>query len=188
MNILGHVDRRRYSPTRDIAYVWPSLCQAAVSGLAEQSWDPALRKFIESAGCTEDDIVAAAAAYAGMFSHVGKPGGTDDPFESLKRAGFFDTNQAAQVAVVYSLGKVMTGAWLPAIYDVYVDGEAPPLSDSQLKEMAAKASRRMAGYAWLRRLRRRLGTMASVFSVLRSKPKEVPAFLIGRRDRDDTPA
>lgn len=34
-NIIGHPDRRRYNPSRDIAYCWPNIMKSAMDRLSE---------------------------------------------------------------------------------------------------------------------------------------------------------
>lgn len=150
MNIRGHVDLRRYNPSRDIAYVWQNLCQVAFDGLAEDQWDPIFSDYLRHCGVTEAQIGEACAAYAKFFNICRDPE-CKFPVDALKQSGFLDLHPAAQAALMIQLGRVLTGAFFVAIRDVTIEGDADPLNDKEIREAAENARRKLnASLAWRR--------------------------------------
>lgn len=163
-NILGHMDVRRYNPSRDIAYVWQNICQVAFDGLAEDQWDSTFSGYLRHCGVTEAEIGEACAAYAKFFNICRDPE-CKYPVDALKQAGFLDLHPAAQAALMIQLGRVLTGAFFVAIRDVTIEGEADPLNDRAIREAAENARRKLsASLAW----RRTVGWVARTARSFRS--------------------
>jgi hypothetical protein len=120
-------DSRKYSPNRDIAYVFPQLCTAAIAGLdSDDLWKGGLGQYLRFRGVTIDDITKAATAFAEgivLFTKYGM----DSPRAALEQAGFFDTHEVAQDAIMMRLGQVFTGAFFTGIRDVTPMGGQPPV-------------------------------------------------------------
>ncbi len=119
-------DSRKYSPNRDIAYVFPQLCKSAISALdSPELWKGGIKKYLESTGTTVEDVAAASRAFAQGIVLFTKYG-LSSPGEALGQAGFFDTPEPAQDVIAMRLGHVFTGAFFTAIRDVTPMGGQPP--------------------------------------------------------------
>jgi len=120
-------DSRKYSPNRDIAYVFPQLITEAIRGLDDESlWQGGLADYLRFRDITVEDIGAAAKAFAQGIVYFTKYG-LNSPREALGKAGFFDTPEAAQDAIMMRIGQVMTGAFFTGIRDVTPLGGQPPV-------------------------------------------------------------
>jgi hypothetical protein len=144
-------DTRKYSPNRDIAYVFPQLCKAAIAGLDDEDlWKGGLGQYLRSRGVTVEDIAQAATKFAEgivLFTKYGMK----SPRAALEQAGFFDTHEVAQDAIMMRLGQVFTGAFFTAIRDVTPMGGQPPVARDieslvySSKELSRDIERRRAG-------------------------------------------
>lgn len=120
-------DTRKYSPNRDIAYVFPQLITEAIRGLDDETlWQGGIKDYLKFRNITVEDIGKAAETFAQgivLFTKYGY----DSPGEALGQAGFFDTPEAAQDAIMMRIGQVMAGAFYVAIRDVTPMGGQPPV-------------------------------------------------------------
>lgn len=120
-------DSRKYSPNRDIAYVFPQLITEAIRGLDDEDlWQGGIADYLKFRNITVEDIGKAAEAFAQgivLFTKFGH----SSPREALGQAGFFDTPEAAQDAIMMRIGQVITGAFFVAIRDTTPMGGQPPV-------------------------------------------------------------
>ena len=120
-------DTRKYSPNRDIAYVFPQLITEAIRGLDDETlWQGGIADYLRFRNITVEDIGKAAETFAQgivLFTKYGY----GSPKEALGQAGFFDVPEAAQDAIMMRIGQVMAGAFFVAIRDVTPMGGQPPV-------------------------------------------------------------
>jgi hypothetical protein len=120
-------DSRKYSPNRDIAYVFPQLITEAIRGLDDETlWQGGIKDYLKFRNITVEDIGKAAQTFAegiSLFTRYGY----DSPREALGQAGFFDTPEAAQDAIMMRIGQVVAGAFFVGIRDVTPMGGQPPV-------------------------------------------------------------
>lgn len=120
-------DGRKYSPNRDIAYVFPQLIKEAIRGLDDETlWQGGIKDYLQFRNITVEDIGKAAETFAQgivLFTKYGY----SSPGEALGKAGFFDVPEAAQDAIMMRIGQVMAGAFFVAIRDVTPMGGQPPV-------------------------------------------------------------
>jgi hypothetical protein len=161
MNIKGHVDRRRYNPSRDLAYAWPNLSQVMLDGLRDGRREPITESLVRAHGLTEGELGEAAYCYSKFFEYCQKPAEPTDNSppvrrveDALRLSGFFDLPLAAQAVVLVRLGQVATGAFFHAIRDVTVDGEDNPLNDRDVVSAGRQALEAFLarGRRWYHRL------------------------------------
>ncbi len=136
INIKGHVDTRRYNPSRDIAYAWPNLMQAALAGYDKEVDEPITKELIEKFGVDDAALGELAGRYANYFKECLAQGdkGYKLPEEALAACGFFDLPPGHQAVLLARLGQVITGAFFYAIKDTFVDSDEPPFSDAKIIE------------------------------------------------------
>ena len=141
MNIKGHIDTRRYNPSRDIAYAWPNLVQCALDGYSRELKEPITELMLKEFHVTDRDLGELAARYANYFKECLAQGDKNHktPEDALAASGFFDLPSAHQAVLLVRLGQVITGAFFYAIRDVHVDTNEPPFNDAKIIEFGYKA-------------------------------------------------
>jgi hypothetical protein len=126
-----------YAPARDIAYLYPAACQA-VAGMLEDGKDAAIRKWCEQHKVGVGNLAEAMAAYC-RFLNLAHQDPAETLEEAMTRSGWFDRPQAAQFAVLYYMGTVMTATFFQGIRDVMRLNEEPMDSIKHLMWAAQRA-------------------------------------------------
>lgn len=135
-NILGHTDRRRYNPARDIAYCWPNIMKSAMDRVSTGSALPWLIKAAGDNHVTDEQLIIVAQAMASYMTMCNKP--DDSPnnvHDTMEKSGLFKCDAAAKMVVYAALGETMMAAFYSAIRDVLVEDEPSPLNDKRLAEL-----------------------------------------------------
>jgi hypothetical protein len=143
MNIKGHVDTRRYNPSRDIAYAWPNLMKAALIGFDKERSEPITAKLIKDYGVTDEELGDLVDKYAHYFKACLEQGEKEykGPEDALAACGFFDLPLTHQAVILTRMGQVITGAFYYAIRDVHVDSDDPPFNDASVIDAGFKAKK-----------------------------------------------
>jgi hypothetical protein len=141
INIKGHIDVRRYNPSRDIAYAWPNLMQAALTAYDKETNEPITARLIEEFGVSDQDIGELVARYANYFKECLAQGDKNfkTPEDALVASGFLDLPVTHQAVILVRMGQIITGAFFYAIKDVHVDADEPPFNDAKIVEFGFKA-------------------------------------------------
>lgn len=143
MNIKGHVDTRRYNPSRDIAYAWPNLMKAALVGFDKEVHEPITERLIQEFNISDRELGELVDRYAHYFKACLDQGEKNykGPEDALAACGFFDLPVTHQAVILCRLGQVITGAFYYAIRDVHVDSDDPPFNDAYVIEAGFKAKK-----------------------------------------------
>lgn len=135
-NILGHTDKRRYNPARDIAYCWPNIMKSAMDRVSKGSALPWLIKRAIDNRITDEQLIMVAQSLANYMALCNKP---DDSsagvHDTMEKSGLFKCDDTAKMLVYAALGETMMAAFYSAIRDVLVEDEPSPLNDKRLAEM-----------------------------------------------------
>lgn len=130
------VEPRRYNPSRDIAYVFPSLMKAAVDSVAAWADDPINAEFIQKSGVTQEQVLKVLAAFQVFCSEVVKgdnnPEAADAHAKLAAKSGFDACDTFALMFVCGRLGLSVMGLF----HDSYNDantGERPILTDGAIR-------------------------------------------------------
>jgi hypothetical protein len=137
-NIVGHVDRRRYNPSRDIAYCWPNIMQSTMDRISSGTGLPPFLDFISKHNISEEKLIEAAKAVATYMASCNKP--DESPAnvkDTMEESGLFRCDDDARFVIYAALGETMMAAFYLAIRDVLIEDEPSPLND---KMLAAKIS------------------------------------------------
>jgi hypothetical protein len=154
-------DGRWYSPNRDLANNWKFLAGAALDQLSIANWKPWFKEYFEHAKVTEEDIGAAALAYARFFQHTCDPA-VATAREAMEKAGWFDLKPGAQVAMFMKMGQVTTMAMFTAIRDTHPDAQGPLADTKTLYDSALRAHFELTqSRTWVRWVRRKLAFIRS---------------------------
>jgi len=137
-----------YSPSRDIAYLYPELVATIEQRLYEGPFEP-LKKLLEHNHITEDNLAEAIRVYCEFLNSAHKT--PDQSVEQcLEASGWFAQDPLVRIAVMFYMGAAMTGSVFGAIRDTTRMGEEPP----HIRTLTA-AGERMARYmnaGWFRRV------------------------------------
>lgn len=139
-NILGHTDRRRYNPSRDIAYCWPWIMRASMDRIAIGAGEPWAMKIIEKRGISNENLMKVAKCLAAFMASCNKPDESpNNPKDTLEASGFFDCDEEARCLVLAAMGESMLAAFFLSIRDVLVEDEPSPLNDKRFEELLTKS-------------------------------------------------
>lgn len=114
-----------YSPERDFAYNYPRMVSCVIRAFNSELWPELLSTLATpeySAEALWDDVCRAKDRYC-QFLETCCQDPTEKVGDVLKRSGFTDLPQPAQIAWCAMLGQVMTGQMFQGIRDVTVQGE-----------------------------------------------------------------
>lgn len=141
MNIKGHVDTRRYNPSRDIAYAWPNMMQAALVAFEKEKNEPITAFLLQEFNISDRDLGELLHRYANYFKECLAQGDKNYklPEDALAACGFFDLPVSHQAVILTRLGQIITGAFFFAIRDVHVDSDDPPLNDAKIVALGKAA-------------------------------------------------
>lgn len=139
-NILGHVDRRRYNPSRDLAYCWPWIMRASLDRVTLGTGEPWALKLIDKYGISNENLMKVAKSLAAFMASCNKPDESpDNPKDTLASSGFFDCSEEARTLVLAAMGETMLAAFFLGIRDILVEDEPSPLNDKRFEEQVIKA-------------------------------------------------
>ena len=135
-NIIGHPDRRRYNPSRDIAYCWPNIMKSAMDRLSEGSALPWSVSLIDKYEVTDKNIEDTAKAMALYMALCNKPEeGPSGALPLMDRSGLTKCDDTSKMLLYAALGETMMVAFHASIRDVLMEDEASPLNDAKLVEV-----------------------------------------------------
>lgn len=126
-------DGRAYSPDGDIAHNFIDLLRRSFYGLEPHLWEDWYGDYLKFKGATAEDLEKVALAMAQYIRHVGDPE-VKDPLEALTKAGFFETNSAAQLAVMAKLGQILTCAYFTRFREAHTPNYAEVKAAELMKE------------------------------------------------------
>lgn len=150
MNIMGHIDRRRYNPSRDLAYVWPQIAKGAIMGFEAEVGCPVTQHHIQTYQLTEEELGEAAYRLAQFFKFA-QSDEVNSVEEAMQKAGFTELSLAAQAAILVRLGMAVTGAAFYAIRDVVIPEDAP-MTDKMMAKAGDAGRAAFARRSWWKRL------------------------------------
>jgi hypothetical protein len=143
-NILGHVDRRRYNPSRDIAYCWPSIMQSAMDRVSKGTGLPWFMSLVKKHQVTDEALSKTAKAIAHYMAACNKPDECPSNVkDAMEKSGLFECDETAKMLLYAALGETMMAAFYSSIRDVLVEDEPSPLNDKRLIELVGSSMDRI---------------------------------------------
>jgi hypothetical protein len=163
MNMLFESMKRipepiRYNPHRDLAYGNASLLKHAEKITLSRRWKK-LNEMQDKENVTEEDLANAWKAVA-LFMNEAQEDFETPVQDLLKKVGWFDVNDAAQVAVCAAIGRIMIGAFHTAIQETTRNDAVPALTNEEIAERAYQLHQALSpawwekGLTWIRNLLR----------------------------------
>lgn len=142
----------RYSPSRDIAYLYPNVVQTAENMLYERRYGP-LHEWLDREGVTEDQLAETVQKFCLVLNEAHK-NPEEDLYAVMDRIGFSEMPHSAQVALTYYIGTMMAGTFFQAIRDITPSGGDTTPEVVRLcrtgERMAEYAARGPLGRWWVR--------------------------------------
>jgi hypothetical protein len=139
-NILGHVDKRRYNPSRDVAYCWPWIMRSAMDRIATGSGETWAINFISKNNISNEELVKTAKCLATFMTMCNKPDECpNNAKDAAQSCGLFDCSDDARTLVYAAMGETMLAAFFLGIRDVLVEDEPSPLNDKKFEQLLMKA-------------------------------------------------
>ena len=147
LNLL--VGEVRYSPARDVAYLWPGLLATLADRLEDRA-DPEIHKILDEHGITLDDLGEAVGALC-RFANSSHKNLDDNMSQCLEKSGWHDAKPEARIACLYYIGAMIVGTFFKGIREAIPENdnrELPVLDD------LVQAARQFEAYVSMPRWRR----------------------------------
>lgn len=136
-----------YSPSRDIAYLYPQIVSHVESQLYQGPFKE-LTGWLSDSSVNEDDLAETVRRYCLFLNNAHK-----EPNQSVEQCldmvGWFEMPAQARVAVMFYLGAAMTGSIFGAVRDVTKQNDEPP-HVRYLTEMGDRVAEYMNSGPWRR--------------------------------------
>lgn len=132
-----------YSPSRDIAYVWPAIIKNVAGRLDEAALATDIIQLRQSspsmaADLTETSLAEAVRTYIEGLRLMTRERWVTGPDHALRSSGFTEVGFGSRLALLATLGQTMTCLWFDAIRDVTLQGVQSP-GHADLCDMVAAA-------------------------------------------------
>jgi len=158
----------RYAPSRDIAYLWPSLL-ATVADRLEDAPMEGLHKILKERGVTLDDLGEAAGAYCRFINFCHRELDWNMQ-QCLDESGWEKVKPEAQIAYLFYAGALLTGTFFQGIRD------ALPANDERrlpVMDDLNQAARQFEAYVSMPRWKRKLCRISKWFHRMFLRAKAV---------------
>ncbi len=141
-------DHRLYNINRDVAHNFRPVVEEVARRLEDRHW-PFLHTVLTTHGVTEEELGKACEGFMLFVASA-----VEHPKESmgqcLRRSGYLDTSEAAQVAYMAILGTVMSGYYWVGAREATIGGVGPCLNPEQLQAAGREANKLIAMPRWRR--------------------------------------
>ena len=99
-NIIGHPDKRRYNPSRDIAYCWPNILKSSLDRVSEGSGAPWFIDHLNLNNITNEELCKVSASLAKYMGMCNNPNDCPSTVrETITASGLMDCGSDARTAV-----------------------------------------------------------------------------------------
>lgn len=144
-------DHRLYNVNRDVAHNFSFVVAEVARRLENDDLWPELRAILKAQGVTQQHLGKACEGFMLFVASA-----VDNPKETmgacLRRSGYLDAPEAAQIAYMAMLGSVMSGLYWVGCREATVGGIGPCSTNQELREAGRQAARLMTMPRWKRRL------------------------------------
>lgn len=120
---LRHKDGRAYSLGRDLANLFPRLCQQACNLLGIGGWHPKVKDWAEQSGLTQNDLVRAEIALA-KFVAISTTDQARSKEDAWVNSGLANLHPAAQIMLLFFVGSVTLDTYLRSVREGTKAGQA----------------------------------------------------------------
>jgi hypothetical protein len=145
-----------YAPHRDVAYLFPHLCAAAMRGLDAGNWEPWYKEWLDYHGLKEADLGDGAVKLALFTTQAAAEAEHQTVQHVLEHVGYFDLPKPVQFVISAKLGQMLMGAYFRSIREVTHADEAPPMDVKAVLDAGVETARYMSMGRFRRTLVRKL--------------------------------
>lgn len=172
MSLNLMVGEVKYSPARDIAYLWPNLLSTVADRLEDEQ-EPTLHEWLKSQGITMDDLGEAAGAYC-KYINLCHSDLDSNMTECLEKSGWFEVKSEARIAYLYYAGALLAGTFFKGIREALpAEGDwKPPVLD-ELDKAARQFEAYVSAPPWKRWLCRKSKLFRRLFFRIKAVPRPV---------------
>lgn len=143
-------DERFFDINRDFAHCFDQVAMEVASRLEDQRWQP-LNDYLNENGITQDQLGEACRAFCDFVMKS-----TEDRSETmadvLKRVGWFDVPEPAQVALMAYTGQVLAGMFFKGRRDATLLDEPKMLTSEELRWAGRYSAKIISMPPWRRAL------------------------------------
>lgn len=158
---------RLYSVNRDVAHNFGFIAEKVAERLEDGQWT-FLTEFCKQYEISQDDLGEACRTFCLFLASATEHRG-EKMVECMRRVGYYDVKEPAQVAYMATLGAVLTGVFWVGVHEATSGGVGPCMRMQDLVEFGALSAKRMQLPRWKRVLHRWLGRWEAVWAALRGK-------------------
>lgn len=156
---------RLYSVNRDVAHNFEFVVRTVADRLEDGDWG-FLKEMCEQHGVTQDDLGEAARSFclfvASATDHRG-----ESMVAAMRRTGYYQVKEPAQVAYMAVLGTVMAGIYWTGVHEATLGGVGPCQKMQDLIAYGELSSKRMLVPRWKRWLYKLLGRLDAIRAAIR---------------------
>jgi len=139
-----------YAPHRDIAYLAPHLCLAAMRGLDKGAWEPWYKEYLDHHGVTEEELGKGAEVLADYLNACSRTPEDNVAQQVFERVGFLDLPKPVQFVIMAKVGQMALAGFFVGIREVTHLGEEPPMDIRELATTAADTAYYLSMPRWYR--------------------------------------
>lgn len=122
----------RINPGYNLRFVLPELVRQALLNLAHDRWEPWYKKYLESQGISEDQLVYSWACYSrfataclqGLESSLAGHAQAS-PLDALENCGFLGCPDPCKIVILAKVGQLLTATFWQVARDGTYAGDAP---------------------------------------------------------------
>lgn len=158
---------RAYSVNRDVAHNFTFVAMKVAERLETHDWT-FLKEFCEHHKLSEDDLGAACQAFCLFMASATEHRG-ESMQACMRRCGYLDIKESAQMVFMAMLGSVMTGIFWTGVHEATISGIGPCMRMEELLERGELCAKRLQMPRWKRRLHKLLGRLEAIVAAARGK-------------------
>ena len=144
---MSENDPRFYSPTRDVAHNFQYVVREAAARLEDGRWRQ-LHELLGGSGLTEEQLAVALDRFCVFVDRSVQDKRMTD---SLLISGFADVPDAAQIALMATIGAIMSGIYWSGVHEATIGGQGPAQTYGDLREVGRRCYLLVTMPRWRRR-------------------------------------
>lgn len=164
-------DHRLYNVNRDVAHCFGEVVREVAARLEDRRW-PILAEIQERFGVSDADLSKACEGFMLFVASA-----VEHPKEGMqacmRRSGYLDAPEAAQVAYMAILGTVMSGYFWAGAREATIQGQGPCNSLQDLRDYGHDASRFIMMPRWKRQWHRFRARVSAVWDAIRGRTSNI---------------
>lgn len=132
MEMMGHIDRRAYNPTRDIARIWHRVFQIGVTHTLTHKGVGG--KYLESLNLPEADLQAGLTSFVKVLEAIQSPSPDVKLQQVIEESELMKRDPRLLMALYSGIGATFLSTAYAATNDL-LNHEDPPMSDKDFRKL-----------------------------------------------------